>query len=130
MRVTSPPTSANRSAAEARAMTCCAPPRVTLSRASAAPSSGVAGMMTAPSFITARMVSQSSTWFPSIITIRSPRATPRARSQLATWLDRAAISANENRCSEPSSSTIHRAGLLLPSAITSNQSSAQLKAPN
>jgi hypothetical protein len=84
-------------------------------------------MITAPSFITARMVSHSSTWLPSITTIRSPRRTPRPRSQVATRSERRDISANENRCSEPSSSTIHRAGLSLPSAITSNQSRAQLK---
>ena len=48
------------------------------------PSSGVAGMITAPSFIAARIVSHSSTWLPSMTIMRSPRRTPRSRSQLAT----------------------------------------------
>ncbi len=85
-------------------------------------------MITAPSFIAARIVSHSSTWLPSITMTRSPRATPCARSQLATWLERAESSANVRRVSEPSGSTIHSARRSPPSAAsTSNQSSAQLK---
>ena len=48
--------------------------------------------------------------------MRSPRRTPCARSQLATWFERAAISANERFFSLPSSSTIHSAGLRALSA--------------
>ena len=36
----------------------------------------VVGMLTAPSFMTASMDSQSSTWLPSITTTASPRVTP------------------------------------------------------
>ena len=86
-------------------------------------------MITAPSFIAARIVSHSSTWLPSMTMIRSPRATPCSRSQLATWFERADSSANVRRVSEPSGSTIHSAGRSPPSAAsTSNQSSAQLNA--
>ena len=42
--------------------------------------------MTAPSFIAARVVSQSSTWLPSSTSSRIPRATPAARSQPASWV--------------------------------------------
>ena len=58
------------------------------SRRSDSASSVVAGITTAPSFIAASIVSHSSTWLPSISTIRSPRATPCARSQFATWSER------------------------------------------
>ena len=57
---------------------------------------------------------------------RSPRRTPAARNQFATWFERRARSANDSRSSLPSCSTIHSAGASLPTAITSNQSSAQL----
>ena len=69
----------------------------------------MAGMITAPSFITASTISHSSTWLPSI-TITSVAA-PDAlrRSQLATWFVRAASSLNVHCCSEPSSSTIRSA---------------------
>jgi len=83
-------------------------------------------MMTAPSFIAARMVSHSSTWLPSITMTRSPRRTPCCRSQPATRSELADSSANDQRRSVPSSSTIHSAGSSLPRAMTSNQSSAQL----
>jgi hypothetical protein len=87
----------------------------------------VAGMITAPSFIAARIVSHSSTRLPSITIIRSPRATPCARSQFATWFERSDSSANVHVRSLPSSSTIHSARRPPPSAAsTSNQSSAQL----
>jgi hypothetical protein len=75
------------------------------------------------------MVSQSSTWLPSIRTIRSPRATPRSRSQLATRLERAASSAKVQCASLPSLSTIHSARCAPRSgsaAIASKWSSAQL----
>jgi hypothetical protein len=55
------------------------------------------------------------------------------RSQLATWLDRADISAKVWRISVPSSSTIHSAGrdaVGSAAAIASNQSSAQLNSAN
>jgi hypothetical protein len=63
---------------------------------------------------------------PSISTSRSPRRTPWPRSQFATWLERRDSSAKDSFTSLPSCSTIHRAGWSLPSATTSNQSSAQL----
>ena len=50
-------------------------------------------MITAPSFMAARMTSHSGATLPSISSTRSPRLTPRPRSQLATCPDRAAISA-------------------------------------
>ena len=89
----------------------------------------VAGMITAPSFIAARIVSHSSTWLPSISDHPVAAARRRAsRSQFATWFERAASSANVRRLSRPSGSTIHSAGLSprSPAAIASNQSSAQL----
>jgi hypothetical protein len=53
----------------------------------------VVGTSTAPSLIPASMISHSSTRFGSINSTRSPRRTPCARSQLATWFERAAMSA-------------------------------------
>ena len=50
-------------------------------------------MITAPSFIVARMTSHSGAMLPSMTSTRSPRRTPSARSQLATWPERAARSA-------------------------------------
>ncbi len=96
------------------------------------PSSGVHGIITAPSLMQARIVSQSSTWLPSMSTTRSPRATPRPRSQVATWLDRRDICAHETFCSEPSCSTIHSAGSSArsPAATWSNQSSPKLNCSN
>jgi hypothetical protein len=84
-------------------------------------------MITAPSFIAARIVSHSSTWLPSMTITRSPRATPCSRSQFATWFEHALSSAKVRRVSPPSGATIHSAGRSPPSAaIASNQSSAQL----
>ena len=50
-------------------------------------------MITAPSLIAASMTSHSGTTLPSMSSTRSPRRTPRPRSQFATWLERAAIAA-------------------------------------
>ena len=75
-------------ASAARTTTCLALPRSMRSRRSLSASSVVAGITTAPSFIAASIVSHSSTWLPSISTIRSPRATPCARSQFASWSER------------------------------------------
>ena len=86
-------------------------------------------MTTAPSLATASMASHSSTWLPSIRMTRSPLPTPRPLSQVATRFERSAISAKLTVVSVPSSSTIHSAVRLLPAAMTSNQSVAQLKAP-
>ncbi len=86
-------------------------------------------MTTAPSFIAASTVSQSSNWLPSMRMIRSPRATPTDRSQLATRLDRSDSSANVQYASEPSGSTIHNARWAPRSgsaATASKWSSAQL----
>lgn len=83
-------------------------------------------MTTARSFIAARAVSHSSCWLPSMTTMRSPGPTPWARSQFAARSERSDISANEIRVSVPSSSTMCSAVASLPSAITSNQSRAQL----
>ena len=112
--VYSPATSSNLPTSAAPTTTWRAPPRSSRSRRSAAVSSVVAGITTAPSFIAASSVSHSSTWLPSMRMIRSPRATPRPRSQLATWFDRADSSANVQKASDPSSSTIHRARACAP----------------
>ena len=98
-----------------RRSTCRAPPRSTRSRRSAGPSSGVAGMTTAPSFIAASIVSHSSTWLPSMRMIRSPRphALRRAASSRPGWTARTARRTT-SFCSAPSSSTIHSAGRSLP----------------
>jgi hypothetical protein len=63
-------------------------PRPIRSSMSSALSCGVAGTTTAPSFMQARMVSQMATSFGSMTMTRSPRRTPRPRSQLATWFER------------------------------------------
>ena len=84
-------------------------------------------MITAPSFIAARMTSHSGATLPSISSTRSPRRTPRPRSQLAICADRADSDPNDRLTSDPSSPTIRspvRSGC--SAAITSNQSSAQL----
>ena len=78
-------------------MTCRTSPRVIRSARSSGPSSVDAGMMTAPSFIAARMTSHSGAMLPSMTSTRSPRRAPSPRSQLATWLERAASS----RVAEP-----------------------------
>jgi hypothetical protein len=84
-------------------------------------------MITAPSFIAARMISHSGATLPSISRIRSPRRTPRPRSQFATCADRADRDPNDKLTSDPSSETIRSAGRSgCSAAITSNQSSAQL----
>lgn len=84
-------------------------------------------MTTARSFIAASAVSHSSVWLPSITRIRSPSATPCSRSQFAAWSERADIRAKDTSVRVPSSSTMCRAVRSLSSAMTSNQSSAQLK---
>ena len=66
-----------RSSARLRAMTAPTRPRSMRSRRSASASCVVAGMITAPSFIAASVVSHSSTWLPSRTSSRMPRATPR-----------------------------------------------------
>ena len=84
-------------------------------------------MITAPSFIVARMISHSGTTLPSISSTRSPRVTPSPRSQPATCDDRAASSPYDNETSDPPSDRIRSAGRSgCSAAITSNQSSAQL----
>jgi hypothetical protein len=50
-------------------------------------------MTTAPSFIAASITSHSGTTLPSISSTRSPRRTPRPRSQFAICADRAAMAA-------------------------------------
>ncbi len=69
--------------------TCRTVPRSTRSARSSGPSSVDAGMITAPSFIAARMTSHSGAMLPSISSSRSPRRTPSWRSQFATWFERA-----------------------------------------
>ena len=106
-----------------------APPRSTRSNRSAGPIRVVVGIITMPSLMPASMSSQSSTWLPSMMIIRSPRRTPWLRSQLATWAERRERSAKLRRVAEPSCSTITRAGLPAlagSAAIASNQSSAKL----
>jgi hypothetical protein len=90
-------------------------------------SSNVAGIITAPILMQASISSHSGTSLPSISSTRSPRATPRPSSQLATRLLRAAISAKVTFCSLPSSATIHSAVAWLSRARSSKWSSAQLK---
>ncbi len=84
-------------------------------------------MTTARSFIAASAVSQSSPWLPSMTRTRSSARTPHSRSLLATRFERSAISAKDSRVTVPSSSTMCSAVRSFPSAMTSNQSSAQLK---
>ena len=96
---------------------------------SAAVSSVVAGMSTAPSFMQASMVSHSSTWLPSISSTRWPRSTPWARSHAASSVDRADICAKVTDSSEPSSPITRsavRSAVPGVAATTSNQSRAQL----
>ena len=96
------------------------------SRRSLSASSVVAGITTAPSFIAASIVSHSSTWLPSISTIRSPRPTPCARSQFASRSDRVTSSSNVSDRDDPSPSTTSNPTASFPRAKPSNQSSAQL----
>jgi hypothetical protein len=98
------------------------------SRRSSVPSRVDAGMTTAPIFVAARIVSQSSTWLPSMSRIRWCRRTPSDRSHPASCDDRADRSANVHCPSAPSCSTIHSAGCSGRSAARtpSNQSTAQL----
>ncbi|SCD93389.1 hypothetical protein GA0115241_108495 [Streptomyces sp. DpondAA-D4] len=84
-------------------------------------------MTTARSFMAARAVSHSSVWLPSTTRTRSPAVTPFDRIQFAARFDRAAISAKDTSVRVPSSSTMCRAVRSLSSAMTSNQSRAQLK---
>lgn len=85
------------------------------------------GRMTAPSFMIASIDSHSSSRLPSMSITWSPCSTPTECSQAATSSERQRISSKETFVSEPSSSTIQRAVLSLPMAISSNQSTAQLK---
>ena len=87
----------------------------------------VVGMITAPSFMTASMRSQSSTWLPSMRMTGSPLRTPWAVSQAATRSERTARASKVGSRLEPSSSTMTRAVRSLPRAMASNQSMAQLK---
>ena len=88
-------------------------------------------MITAPSFIAARMTSHNGATLPSISSTRSPRRTPSPRSQFATCPDRADIDPNDRLASDPSSETIRSAGRSgCSAAITSNQSRAQLNSPS
>ena len=57
----------------------------------------------------ASVASQSGRTLPSRSSTRSPRRTPCARSQFATWFDRARIRAKVTRSSRPPSPTIHSA---------------------
>ena len=83
-------------------------------------------MITAPSFIVARMTSHSGATLPSISSTRSPRATPSPRSQPATCDDRSDSDPYDIETSDPSD-RIRSAGRSgCSAAITSNQSSAQL----
>ncbi len=104
-----------------------APPRAIRSARSVGPTAVVVGMITAPSFMIASIVSHSSTWLPSITITASPRATPCRASHAATRSEAVAIWSNVRSVDVPSSSTMTRAGLSLPRATASNQSTAQLK---
>ena len=84
-------------------------------------------MITAPSFIVARMISHSGATLPSISSTRSPRATPSPRSHPATCDERADSDPYDSETSDSSSLRIRSAGRSgCSAAITSNQSSAQL----
>jgi hypothetical protein len=91
------------------------------------PTAVVVGMITAPTFITASIVSHSATWLPSITTTASPLTTPCAVSQRASRLERRRMSSKVTVWWLPSVSTITSAGWELSRAISSNQSTAQLK---
>ena len=84
IRVQSPGTSRNFGTCTDSVITCRTCPRLIRSARSGGPSSVDVGMITAPSFIAARMVSQSGAMLPSMSSSRSPRRTPASRSQLAT----------------------------------------------
>ena len=85
------------------------------------------GIRGAPSFMPASWVSHSSSWLPSMSSTRSPRRTPRPRSQFAVRAEDPASSRKVRRSSVPSSSTIHSASRAPRSgsrATWSNQSRA------
>ena len=127
IRVQSPASPANLAAETASATTCLTCPRAIRSARSAGCSSVEAGMITAPSFIAARMTSHNGATLPSMSSIRSPRRTPSPRSQFATCADRADSDPYDRLTSDPSSETIRSPGRSgCSAAITSNQSSAQL----
>ncbi|MDT4865777.1 hypothetical protein FQZ97_1006010 [compost metagenome] len=128
MREKLPVIDANLGTCTAPTTTCFTSPRSMRSRRSSGVSSAVAGISTAPSLMAASIVSHSALSLPSTMSTRSPRCTPCARRKLATWLERCASCANENRSSVPSASTIHSAVASLPFAMTSKWSSAQLNA--
>ncbi len=92
MRVYPPGTDSNFGASAGLQMTCRAFPRAIRSISSTGPTAVVVGMITAPSFMIASIVSHSSTWLPSMRITASPRATPRADSQAATWSERVTMS--------------------------------------
>src|SRR6202030_1832393 len=132
-RVQAPGSPANLSAEAASATTCRTDPRTSRSARSAGCSRVEAGMITAPSFIAARMTSHSGATLPSMSSTRSPRLTPSPRSQFATCAERPASAPYDRLTSvRPSgppseSETIRSAGRSgCSAAITSNQSSAQL----
>lgn len=127
MRVYVPGTEENLSVSAAFAMTCLTPPRSMRSTRSFGPTAVVVGMMMAPSFIVASMMSHNSSWLPSMTMTGSPRVTPCSASHAPTASERRAISSNVTSCEEPSSSTMTSAFASLPRATTSNQSCAQLK---
>ena len=122
---------------EARRTSRCRPPAVTTWRArpranrsarSAGVSSVAAGMITAPSFITASIVSHSGATLPSITSTRSPRFTPSARSALARRFERSESSAKLSEVApSPTMVSAGRAALSPRASSASNQSSAQLK---
>ena len=84
IRVQSPGMPANRSVSARSVTTCRTSPRATRSARSSGPSRVLAGMITTPSFIAARMTSHNGAMLPSMSSSRSPRRAPRPRSQLAT----------------------------------------------
>jgi hypothetical protein len=107
-----------------------APPRRTRSCRSEVFSRVLAGMITAPSLMQARITSHNSTWLPSMTITLSPRRTLFSCSQPATWSDRADSRPYVHAPQVPSSSTMTSASRSGCScAITSNHSSAQLNRP-
>ena len=115
---------------EASVTTCFTLPRVKRSARSLSVSCDVAGMITAPIFIAASIVSQSSQRLPNMTSIRSPRLTPSADNEFATRFEISESSANVCDPASPSSEKTRSAIPRFPLAKTSNQSSAQLKSSN
>ena len=92
------------------------PPRSMRSSRSETESRRVDGTSTAPSLMQASTSSQRGCTLSSMMSTPSPRFTPRARRELATWLLRRDMSWKLTLASVPFSSTIQRAGLALPVA--------------